>query len=100
MSKIDKLLAVLDMTKEEQWEWLEKKFGAGGFHSFPTLAFRLRDEALFFVDGAERLHKHLFPNHTKKSREENAIGWLANFGKPIHFIITALIAKELAGKAK
>lgn len=60
------------------------------------LAFRLRDETkLSFSDGVERVHKHLFPGISQKAREENALGWLCQFGKPTYFIVAALIAKEI-----
>ena len=93
------LLKVLDMSEEEQWVWLEKKYGAGAFHSFPTLAFMLRDEILkkekFWYGNL-----HIVYSHIKRRRVDYDIapGVLSQYflfeAKPIHWIIAALIAKE------
>jgi hypothetical protein len=98
--KIKELLAVLDWSKDEQWEWLEEKYGAGGFHSFPTLAFRLRDEFL-----ENNNHHNWEFGLTKVWKSEQLKGsifvdvnqWANKYALPIHWIIAALIAKELQG---
>lgn len=120
MTKIDELLAVLDMTKEEQFAFLEnypdktidghKVLIEGEWrlpkNCLPALAFRLRDEAkkkhnkewyraCFIV-----FEKFFNPRGGREFREYRVCEEEHEIlcGKPIWWIITALKAKELAGK--
>lgn len=87
----DELLAVLDMSEDEQWEWCvknvkEKTIG----ESLADLAFRLRDEVVAEC-GDIVWHKAVV-----KICDYMRMGtaWFKNYAKPIHWIIAALIAKQ------
>jgi len=103
MSKeIDKLLKVLGLTHQEQEDWIIDKFydnvyPLGWTGLFADLAFRLRDEAfdptpekglqgLCWEEGKDIVRKHFNMNER----------WFDDMAQPIHWIIAALIAKELA----
>jgi len=108
---IEKILAVLDMTEEEQWRWLcsnviEYEYGGEGhhykgcpIHGLATLAFRMRDEWFeqnkkdgkeFLVDWYSMLRNMLW------LKEKNS--WPSTYKlqklQPIHWIVATLIAQE------
>ncbi len=110
--KIKELLVVLDMPVEEQWAWITE--GKKVIEFFPDdeifigdpqkyladLAFRLRDEVKAFVG-----HKFwdegkcLVANYVANDVEGGGLAynqWFIDNSQPIHWIIAALIAKELA----
>lgn len=109
MSKIDELLKVPNMPRQEQWDWLNKKFDDDTFHlclgtpicitgeqELADLAFRLRDKVR-----REKCHYdhavYVVYNYCKLLRRfENVFYWMSYHAQPIHWIIAALIAKELA----
>ena len=94
--RIKKLLGLLDNENALLSELHALGYTIWSKEILAELAFRLRDETQFsFSEGVERVHKHLFPGISKKAREENALGWLCQFGKPTYFIVAALIAKEM-----
>lgn len=101
----DQLLAVLDMSEDEQWEWCvknvkEKTIG----ESLADLAFRLRDETKNLIHRSgdwgnlNALYEAQKEVYTKVTGEVAFVGELSGFwmceAKPIHWIIAALIAKE------
>lgn len=108
MTKTEELLAVLDMSEEldpvgwnEQMYWIsrnviddpdEAQAFYKGYISLADLAFRLRDEAS--VVG--KMHKGI-KAVCKKVCAPNMVWveWWTYEAKPIHWIIAALIAKEL-----
>ena len=88
------LLKVLDMSEVEQWEWLEKKYGPGAFHSFASLAFRLRDEVRREKGNYDHAVYIVYNYEKQKRKYENVFYWMAYIAKPIHWVIASLIAKE------
>ena len=110
ISAIEKLLAVLDMTEEEQTsylievaennlddEWWNKYFY--GHISLADLAFRMRDEAnrLKTLKYAQRkVWEKTEYEKAQPFKPMNPMVWWLDFSQPIHWIIAALIAKELA----
>ena len=107
-TKIDELLAVLDMPEEEQHRWLLDNleeptlsyFALG--NSLADLAFWLRDEANKLSDDA--WSEGLVQVYTKCADKivdaADCLSWFVNNAQPIHFIIAALIAKALEGEQK
>lgn len=124
MSKIDELLAVLDLPEEEQSVWLFDRFATSFMkkmqevgdrlkweenewrstkqdamsNQVADLAFRLRDEigeGRMFDDlnCEEAVYKYRVKENY---RPEMFTSWWICHSKPIHWIIAALIAKELA----
>jgi len=106
--KIEKLLAVPDMPEGEQGKWLvdNKIIGFGAFAMgddaaracLADLAFRLRDEVIKTSD--DSLSSGFVSIYVKcADRISNATDcfmWFMFNAQPIHWIIAALIAKELA----
>jgi hypothetical protein len=107
--EIEKLLAVLDLTEEEQWRWVvsnQKEYGyklnvIGGAScqmSLADLAFKLKNEAgKDFIFGLVQVFQYL----TK--RPKNIIPSPAEQiekSQPIHWIIAARIAKLMANEEK
>lgn len=99
MSKIDELLAVLDMTKAEQYGWAVDKYpeylAKYPQKSLADLAFRLRDEACKI--SCEKYHESLesvYNYHGIQKQCQSFYGWLMYRIEPIDWIIAALIAKE------
>lgn len=108
--KIKELLAVLDMPEEEQWgswrwlfdhNYLPMRICYGDIEKIrmarADLAFRLRDKTDRFNEGLEEVFEHIMGYSTYK----DMYYWMCNLideceCKPIHWIIAALIAKELA----
>ena len=107
--KVKELLAVLDLPEEEQIRFLdkypnrsienEKVLVHGEWRllktCLPTLAFRLRDEVVktcHYKYDAAIIQVY---SVSKKSAESFHWWWIRH-SQPIHFIIAALIAKELA----
>ena len=90
----EKILAVLDMSYDEQWEWLEKKYGGGAFHSFETLAWTLRNKAV--TKNHADFHEAIYDVMMKVEGCEKwaTAFWGECIAKPIHWIIAALLAKE------
>lgn len=109
------LLKVLDISEEEQYNWLWQRSATFGFdlkwidfdvpsaydHSvkkeiakcLADLAFRLRDEAM----SSRYLYSALLDVHQKAEGPQNRkqdFGFWFLRAKPIHWIIAALIAKE------
>lgn len=101
MSKIDKLLAVLDMPEDEQDDWCRQNTMPYLWRdSLADLAFQLRDEAVVeypqeWQEG-KRIVYESFTGHKTKLYDM----WFANVAQSIHWIVASLITKELAGKAK
>ena len=88
------LLAVLDMSEDEQDKWCEENVDMQFGESLAELAFRLRDETKSKVEFHHcfaKVCKHIDPHIM------NYAGYGLCTCKPIHWIIAALIAK---GKAK
>lgn len=124
--KIKELLAVLDMPEEKQWTYLAKKglmshswedaqdikleiptwrwessFGRKVKDKFRAvladLAFRLRDEAVVEYEGSWGQATSLVYKYITGAKDKLLTGaWFLCTAQPIHFIIAALIAKELA----
>ncbi len=91
------------MPKDKQWEWCVKNVKAAG-ESLADLAFRLRDEVVnndlknetgWWCEAEYEVFLYLgYPEE-----EEEDIGldtWCCMYAEPIHWILAALIAKELA----
>ncbi len=102
-------LKVLDMSEEEQLEWLIEKGITDGSLArsqvthkivsrwirieFADLAFRFRDEAIsnpYLHDAMIDVHQAV---EGPQDRKMNFIFWSMR-AKPIHWILAALIAKE------
>lgn len=116
MSEIDKLLAVLDMPEDEQIKFLENYpdecFLAD--ETFADLAFRLRDEArkenLEAWNGAIHIvASYINESPMPQDNYATSVEWqwaqhiILNqneYSLAIIWIIAALIAKKLAGRAK
>ena len=102
----EQLLKVLDMSEDEQWEQCYRHIPEFGQHeySLADLAFRLRDkylsidyeratwmvccyvkkmQCIYINCGEEQLHAVVKD------------GWWIYHSKPIHWIIAALIAREI-----
>ena len=84
-----KLLAVLDMSEDEQWDWVFSQHAEvidSGDESLADLAFRLRDETVStdYKSWCEAVDVVL---------ENSARGHWIDFSRPIDWIIAALIAK-------
>lgn len=105
MSEVDKLLAVLNLTENspERYGWLLSTIREHNACCPAELAFRLRDEVVkiwknppgYWVWG-EAL-KNVYCKVTK--REWDGIEfrrWFVYESQPIHWVISSLIAKELA----
>ena len=103
----DELLKVLDMSEDEQRVWLSKRMtvdkGKISDWSLADLAFRLRDEIIVNEQGKMAWFNALFELNeyiggseqcTEKSMPFDEDRWMCYYGKPIHFIITALKAME------
>ena len=105
----DKLLAVLDMSEDEQYYWCAEYFKDIFAGSLACLAFRLRDEVKG-SEGHEAVNigqrvvsdyvfnlpgnRPTYEQSVKNARfEEDYKSWYADQAKPIHWIIAALIAK-------
>ena len=104
MTEIEKLLKVLDMSHNEQAVWCEKpKHGNRQMgQSLADLAFRLRDEAkLLTTKGGyslwykAKIEVFNYEFEKDKTRRGTDAFWEYDT-KEIHFIVRALIAKQLA----
>jgi len=105
--KIDELLAVLDLPKNEQINYLYRERGYDTDYdgSLADLAFRLRDEAgLKFPIGAKVVYEYMEHRDAGKWRNASIKASLEEwyccqewilYKPPIYFIIASLIAKEL-----
>ena len=102
-TEIKELLAVLGLPEEEQrkliWDWVYNEYPGWEVFEAPQsladLAFRLRDKAGQgrFVDAIVEVFEFLFGYSDYKS----VMMWLCSQEcQPVHWIIAALIAKELA----
>ena len=100
MSK-EELLAVLDMSKEEQRLWCVANTEPGSWAHLADLAFRLRDEVIKnnktpagqLYKATECVYVYLAENNILTPRIHSNPWWKYH-AKPIHWIIAALIAKE------
>ena len=97
--KTKELLAVLDLPEGEQWIWVSENY-KDKFWSLADLAFRLRDEAANMrysklVSAMEKVAMKSAKALTSYDME-GFNEWFAMVAKPIHWIIAALISKELA----
>ena len=115
--EIEKLLAVLDMTEEEQYCWVMNNFPDEGWKPFPDdeddsciriaksqysritadLAFKMRDEAV--KTKAYKYAQRLVWERTEYKNAQpfkpmNPQVWWLDMSQPIHWIIAALIAQE------
>ena len=102
------LTKFLAMSEEERWDMLEGMYGKGGFHSFPTLAFRLRDEAMEKDDDENESRYmnamvQIYCLIEGDGPEENLSVrlsteyWYAFYAQPIHWIAAALEAMKGEG---
>lgn len=107
---MDDLLKVLDMSEEEQIEWVEDNCEMEGYEcemegyeapisklfviteSFADFAFRLRNEAVENDHTAFHNSIYVVQHHLKQDDWATAF-WGEVFAQPIHWIIAALIAK-------
>lgn len=110
MTKTEELLAVLDLPENEQWNWLVKNniggLAVGEVAHLADLAFRLRDEAAIdWTNYCEAMTtiwaywcKSTWADRKTKGEDKKHIKyrkfWMLH-SQPIHWIIAALIAKEL-----
>jgi hypothetical protein len=101
MPSNDKLLAVLDMSEDEQKDWLWKRgyivnrktVYATMIPSLADLAFRLRDEVVKqYGWGVWHNAKEIVWNY--KHGHKTYIEFCDVIAKPIHWIIAALIARK------
>lgn len=97
--KIKELLAVLDISEDEQWWYLvNQKLIPAQYRQLhrADLAFRLRDEVLEGKDGLRVWVAGMFDVYMKMTGSK-LFNWKWAYikGQPIHWIIAALIAKEL-----
>ena len=98
MDKVKELLAVLDMSKGEQQIWWQEAYwkyeadlGSIRECSVPKAAFRLRDEMFQSAKGkAAWCQGCRIVIETVNNSDEFAV-----WSRPIHWIVAALIAKEL-----
>ncbi len=108
--RIKELLAVLDMPEEDEqivrlfdFSVISSEeydnFEAGRGFSLADLAFRLRDEApTNYLPGAICIVHEYVDTGVNKMYSHNfggASSWFCFLAQPIHWIIAALIAKEL-----
>lgn len=127
MTKIDELLAVLDMPEREQCKYFYDKIdsrcvdvenivlieGEGMCLEFAgevkfnkkemaDLAFRLRDETdkHEWETGLFEIYEYLASKQPKKKMLYAFGFWKSAFAQPIHWIIASLIAKELKNDSK
>jgi len=107
--KIEELLTVLDMSEKKQRHWLIKKhFWLGdSTNSLADLAFQLRDEVAeiwkqspgYWIWG--KALQDVYCAATKKKWDGiEFIRWFVYNAQPIHWIVAALIAKELVKENK
>lgn len=100
------VLELLDMTEEEQEKWVRN---AGIIDVFPRvesladLAFRMRDEIEFkqqhcWTKAIRIIHDECVGIHpdVEKTSWMAIYRWFFNYAQPIHWIVAALKAKELA----
>lgn len=106
-----KILKVLDMNEDEQWEWLEDNgyidwnkacfcksyeytyiFNKKG--TLADLAFRLRDEVdnKLWITGTQAVFTHLLPGYS--NNVYSVATYFSDTAKSIYWILAALIAKE------
>jgi hypothetical protein len=106
MTDKDKLLAVLDMSEDEQKNWCFRNTHTENgiikvqWYFLSDLAFRLRDE----VDDT-RMHNAMYKIQQYMSKKDSSIAqpedyatafWGLYHAKPIHWVIASLIAKEMS----
>ena len=84
----------LAMSEDEKWNLLENKYGKGSFHSFETLAFRLRDEAV--AKNSRAFHNVIYEVMLIVVGDDQwaTAYWGECYSKPEHWIAAALAAKE------
>lgn len=100
------LLKVLDLTEEEQKDWLWNNKLIHEDESLADLAFRLRDEAVklspvCFQKARAKIYYQVYyyPIGERVLQSKNFLctaEWWLEEAQPIHWIIAALIAKELS----
>lgn len=119
--KIDELLAVLDMSEEEQLAFLNdypnktidghKVMVRGNWRltkkHLPALAFRLRDETIakddespvdcWWCEASYEVYLYIIGEGNEMDAKEGLDTWFSMRAQPIHFIIASLIAKENNG---
>lgn len=109
----DELLAVLDLSEEEQWIWLREVYYNTAEHpdnyysdTLADLAFRLRDEAIknnsdawakacWQIHQCDSLGEIKYPNIYDTKVLMNSEYWVLT-QKAIYWIITALLAALIA----
>ena len=104
-----KLLAVLDMSEDEQDYWTventDRGIRGGNYESLADLAFRLRDEIRSkvnyscWMNAKETVAKAIWSKHKWHKRGSykyltSIYTFWTNQAQPIHWIIAALIAKD------
>ena len=112
--EIQELLAVLDMTEDDQFDWLAdrrllqfKEYQSDREAALAALAFKMRDELVLHTPYSKRYSYNLAFNmvsfnmvyeRAKENEEEGAqkAGWGLYWSQPIHWIIAALMAEILA----
>ena len=96
--RIKELLAVLDMPEgsPEQYGWLLSTIREHKACCPADLSFRLRDEVLSSENGMRQWICGMFDVYMKATKNK-LLNWKWGYvkAKPIHWIIAALIAKEM-----
>ena len=97
--KIDELLAVLDMPEEKQQMWLIYKQRIEPTESLADLAFKLRDEVIKKYKGQFNPIDSWVRGIIKVCSKFDWFLYDWNIlAQPIHWIIAALVAKEIESK--
>lgn len=93
--KIEQLLAVLDMSEDEQHDWCARCPGCRmGNESLADLAFRLRDEVFREFGAIRGFHDGIYKVQEYLGEDAWATAfWGECIAKPIHWIVSALIAR-------
>ena len=95
----DELLKVLDMTARQQAEWVCFYTDIHTGESLADLAFRMRDEVdvVNLHDALVKVHDYCDRGADRMyvNNYNGAINWFIHLAPPIHWIIAALLAKEM-----
>lgn len=97
--KIKELLAVLDMPVNKQRKRIAELTKIHYEGTLADLAFRLRDEVTSSSDLWPEIWNEALRLVAAKYRKTQKDEWFVDKAQPIHWIIAALIAKELGKDA-
>lgn len=110
------LLAVLDMSEDEQLLWVAAEVEKEPFDPkagsrivrLAEHAFRLRDEVIaeddkseidcYWCEASYEVYLYIIGEENEMEAKEGLDTWFTMRAKPIHWIIAALIAKENHGQ--